>query len=40
MSCIVHVKTQTTLFGLKQANEALDKFGNGEINGVAVLVIG
>jgi propanol-preferring alcohol dehydrogenase len=34
-----HVKTQTTLFGLRQANEALDEFRNGKVSGAAVLVM-
>lgn len=35
----VPVKTQTQLFKLEQANEALDKLRNGEIKGAAVLVM-
>ncbi|MGN6179096.1 MAG: zinc-dependent alcohol dehydrogenase family protein [Mucilaginibacter sp.] len=35
----VSVKTQTQLFKLEQANEALDKLRKGEITGAAVLVM-
>jgi propanol-preferring alcohol dehydrogenase len=35
----VTVNTQTELFGLKQANEALDKLRKGKIKGAAVLVM-
>jgi propanol-preferring alcohol dehydrogenase len=36
----IPVKTQTQLFKLEQANEALDKLRKGEIKGAAVLVMG
>jgi propanol-preferring alcohol dehydrogenase len=36
----VPVKTQTTVFSLKHANEALEKFRKGGISGAAVLVMG
>jgi propanol-preferring alcohol dehydrogenase len=35
----INVNTQTELFSLQQANEALEKFKNGGINGAAVLVM-
>ena len=35
----VPVHTQTELFGLQQANEALEKLRRGKIKGAAVLVM-
>ena len=39
LACKIPVKTQTQLFALKDANEALDALRNGRINGAAVLVM-
>jgi alcohol dehydrogenase, propanol-preferring len=35
----VNIKTETELFKLEQANEAIEKLRAGKINGAAVLVI-